>query len=71
MTNMESAQAYLQAGLAVLVFCIVAAIYFAPTIFAYRDKRRNRNAIFILNFLLGWSFIGWVIAFVWASMKDA
>ena len=34
------------------------------------DKKRNANAILALNLLLGWTFIGWVIALVWALTKD-
>jgi len=44
-------------------------IYFAPTIMAH--GKRNSTAIFLLNLLLGWTFIGWVIALVWAATKDA
>lgn len=44
-------------------------IYFLPTVFA--RKKSNRAAIFMLNFLAGWTFIGWVIAMVWACTKDA
>ncbi len=56
-----------------LVFGMVAiligvAIYFLPTIIAARAHHRNANAICALNFLLGWTFVGWVIAFVWALM---
>lgn len=43
-------------------------VYFLPTL-AARHKR-NRGAIFVLNLLLGWSFIGWVIALVWACTED-
>jgi hypothetical protein len=50
-----------------LVFSIVAVIYFAPAITAYSRKHLNASAILLLNLLLGWTFIGWVIAAVWAS----
>lgn len=44
------------------------AIYFLPTFVGY--KKNNFNAIFILNLLLGWTLIGWVVALVWASTKE-
>ena len=53
----------------VLAF-IFGAIYFLPTIVAFQNKRTNITAIFILNLLLGWSFIGWVVALIWAVKKD-
>ena len=49
---------------------ILFAIYFIPTIIAYSEKKVNSPAILILNLLLGWTFIGWVIALVWAIKKD-
>jgi Superinfection immunity protein len=45
-------------------------IYFTPSISAALRGKKNAFAIFMLNFLLGWTFIGWVIAMVWACTKD-
>lgn len=41
-------------------------LYFVPTIIAANSKRPNTGAIFALNLFLGWTFLGWVIALVWA-----
>jgi hypothetical protein len=49
-------------------FLIAVAIYFLPSIIGYNKK--NANSICILNFFLGWTFIGWVVALVWAVSKD-
>jgi hypothetical protein len=46
----------------VLGFLLIG--YFAPTIFAIGKK--NAAAIFALNLMTGWTFIGWVGALVWA-----
>lgn len=43
-------------------------VYFLPSVLAW--GKRNETAIFMLNLLLGWSVIGWVIALVWALTKD-
>jgi hypothetical protein len=40
--------------------------YWIPTIVAFVRKHPSKGAIFALNFFLGWSFIGWVVSFVWA-----
>ena len=45
-------------------------IYFAPTIVAYTRGHRNTVAIAALNILLGWTFVGWVIALVWALLAQ-
>lgn len=44
-------------------------LYFLPTIGAVMEKKENTAAIFLVNLLLGWTFIGWVIALVWAVKK--
>ena len=33
-------------------------------------RKRNGFAILVLNVFLGWTGIGWVIAFVWAATRD-
>jgi hypothetical protein len=45
--------------------------YFVPTFVAFYRQHHNRLAIFVLNLLLGWSFIGWACALVWALTKQA
>jgi len=46
----------------------IIIIYFLPSILGY--KRKNKMAIFLLNLLLGWTVLGWIIALIWASMQD-
>jgi hypothetical protein len=41
-------------------------IYFIPFIVALARKHNDSTAIFVLNLFLGWTFIGWVIALIWA-----
>jgi hypothetical protein len=62
---------------ALLVLAGLLAIYFFPTLMALRawsgtgaPPKKNVGAIFALNLLLGWTFVGWVIALVWALTKD-
>lgn len=54
----------------ILIVLISLAIYFLPTILGYSKKKKNAGAILVLNLLLGWSIIGWVIALIWATTND-
>jgi hypothetical protein len=45
-------------------------MYFLPSIIAFAKSKRDALAIFLLNFFLGWSVIGWVVALVWAAKND-
>jgi hypothetical protein len=49
---------------------VLALLYFVPAMVAHKYKRRQRVAITVLNVLLGWTFIGWVGALVWACIND-
>jgi hypothetical protein len=51
-----------------LAIVLLVAWYFLPSAIAH--NKRNAQAIFLLNFFLGWTFIGWVVALVWAAMRD-
>lgn len=44
------------------------ALYFYPTICAVGEHPKS-SAIFALNLLAGWTFVGWVAAFVWALSR--
>lgn len=54
-------------GLIVIIAAI--GLYFLPTIIGW--NKRNSFSILLLNFFLGWTFIGWVVALVWATTNDA
>jgi hypothetical protein len=55
-------------GLSFLILIVCA--YFAPGLIASRTQKKNAAAIFALNLLLGWTFIGWIVAFLWALSND-
>ena len=55
--------------LVLIAIPIVLIVYFIPGLCAGFRNHRNTNAIFILNTFLGWTFIGWVVALVWAFME--
>jgi hypothetical protein len=55
---------------AIIGLSIFFGLYFAPALIAGYLKHRQFQGILILNVLLGWTFIGWVAALIWAVLKD-
>lgn len=49
------------------VLGIGLCIYFVPWYVAHRRHHPQETAIAILNVCLSWTFVGWVIALVWAA----
>jgi hypothetical protein len=56
------------AVIAGLVLLWPLTLYFLPSIVG--RKKKNSDAIMVLNLFLGWTFVGWVVALCWACMKD-
>lgn len=51
-----------------ILFCTFAFVaYFLPALVAYFRHHHNQNAICVLNLLLGWTALGWVVALIWAA----
>lgn len=50
------------------LFAMVAVffVYFLPSFNASYRKHNNVPAITALNLFLGWTFLGWIAAFVWS-----
>jgi hypothetical protein len=52
-----------------VLFCVLGfALYFLPSFIGW--NKRSSGAIIALNILLGWTFIGWVVALVWSLTAD-
>lgn len=51
-----------------LTLLIVTFLYFVPAIIAH--NKRDFTAIFIVDLLFGWTFIGWIIALIWACAAE-
>lgn len=58
-------------GMGLLVGFLVAGlfVYFVPTLVATGRAHHNTAAIVMLNLFLGWTFLGWVAALVWAMTE--
>ena len=44
----------------------VVFVYLLPTVISGMRHHQNGGAIFATNILLGWTFIGWAVALIWA-----
>lgn len=53
-----------------LLIAIVVLLYLLPTIIAVKKKHLQKVPIILINIFLGWSFIGWVVALVWAFTQS-
>jgi len=54
---------------ACVVMSFVLVAYMFPALVAYAQDHKDKVAILVLNILLGWTFIGWVMSLVWALVK--
>ena len=62
------------AGIMHIVFGVVIFVatlgylfgYFIPTAIAIYRKVKSQNGIFLVNLFLGWTFLGWIVALIWA-----
>jgi len=46
---------------------LIVGLYFLPSIIGYIRKVPNIGSIIVINFFLGWTLIGWVIALAMAA----
>ena len=57
--------------IATLSLVVISVLfYLIPTIIATRKKHPQKIPIILVNILLGWSFIVWIVALVWACMNS-
>ena len=54
--------------MALTIFLII--LYFVPAVTAYENKKKNKQAILVINIFLGWTFIGWIVALAMAVGKN-
>lgn len=59
--NMQDLSLF-ELGLIILIF----GLYFLPAFISFLRNHKNKLAIFLLNLLLGWTVLGWVVSLVWS-----
>jgi hypothetical protein len=50
----------------ILLVVSILFLYFLPAIIAHVRRHRQIAAITLLNLLLGWTGLGWVLVFFWS-----
>ena len=55
---------------AIALLPVLLIAYFTPLVIAVLRRHRFTIAIGLINFLLGWTVVGWLAAIVWAVNKD-
>lgn len=65
-------QNILALGLAFMVLALIGAliVYFLPSIIAAVRRKRQFDAILMLNLFAGWTVAGWVGALVWSVLRE-
>lgn len=53
----------------IILIILIFALYFLPFLIASLRQHKNILAIFLLNLVLGWTFLGWIVALIWAVTK--
>jgi hypothetical protein len=51
----------------VIAVIVLFSCYFMPAIIALLRDKCGAGGIALVNFFLGWTVIGWLLALVWAS----
>lgn len=52
----------------ILMLLAVVLIYMLPSLIAFGREHRRRQDVALINILLGWTLIGWIAVFLWASL---
>ena len=48
----------------------LVGLYFVPTMVALFRHAKHSAAIVVINLLLGWTVVGWLVAFVWSCTSE-
>ncbi len=53
-----------------IMLTLLLAAYFVPSIVAVVRKHNNTLPIVLVNLLLGWMLIGWLVALIWSTTDN-
>jgi len=53
-----------------ILFILFLGLYPLPGIIAFSNGKKNKVAILVLNVLLGWTVVIWIVALIWSLCND-
>ncbi len=53
-----------------ILITIMAILYFLPTFMAYSRGMKKADGVFIINLLLGWTGLIWILCLAWGACGD-
>jgi hypothetical protein len=62
-TDGATASAFVLMGLAII---LILLLYFLPWLIGLSRRVNSGGALLLVNLLLGWTLIGWLICMIWA-----
>lgn len=54
----------------IILFLLCLVLYLLPGIIAISKEKKNKVAILVLNILLGWTIIVWIVVLIWSLCND-
>jgi Superinfection immunity protein len=51
-----------------ILLAVIALLYLLPTILAYGRDHPRRQRVALVNILFGWTLLGWIGVFLWATL---
>ena len=52
----------------ILMLMAIVLLYMLPTLIAFGREHPHRQDLAVVNILLGWTLIGWIGVFLWATL---
>ena len=52
----------------ILMVLAIVVLYLLPSLIAFGREHPRRQDVALANILLGWTLIGWIAVFLWASL---
>jgi len=57
-------------GFGLIILFALFVLYFLPAVIAKSNKHSAAGAVFFINLLVGWTFLGWIACLVWAFVDS-
>lgn len=57
---------FYQSYLGFVFLVLLIGLYFLPVIIAYRKNHQAIVGIIIVNIIVGWTLIGWIVCLIWS-----